>query len=194
MDSAHVLAGYRVAARTGRLEWQDESLPDGDLVSLSECVVDVVAADTHGWDPWFGSAEEAAAARGRADADGSDVLAVGLAASDVAALLADIADGGWDASAGSLPGRLARREPFPHACGPRLGFELVGYDCGLWHTWTCLGGLVADVREATGVRPGRWGLVQDEADARRAARSLTDSGAGDPKVFLWAAALIARVA
>jgi hypothetical protein len=93
MDSGHVLAGYRVAPRTGRREWQDGSLPDGDLVSMSECVVDVVAVDPQGRDHWFGSAEEAAAARDRVV--GADVLAVGFAAGDVAALLDDIAHGGW---------------------------------------------------------------------------------------------------
>ncbi|MEV0388115.1 hypothetical protein [Nonomuraea sp. NPDC050643] len=72
--------------------------------------------------------------------------------------------------------------------------ELVGFDSGGWHTWACMGGLAAGVHQATGVRPGAWGLIQDEQDARRAAQWLTDSGLGDPKVFLWAAALLTGVA
>jgi hypothetical protein len=74
--------------------------------------------------------------------------------------------------------------------GTPLGFELVGYDGGTWHSWSCLGGLVDDVREATGVVPGRHGLIEDEDAARAAARWLTGSGLGDPKVFDWAAAAL----
>jgi hypothetical protein len=192
MELGYALAGYLVATRTDRQDWQDASLPDTGLVSLSDCVVDLVPVeDPSGWDDWFASPHEAEAARDQAGKPGLHVLAVGFATADVPGLLADMADSGWDA--GSLPERLARREPFPHASGQRLGFELVGFDGGGWHTWTCLGGLVADVRRATGVRPGRWGLIQDEQDARRAAQWLTDSGLGDPKVFLWAAALLADV-
>ncbi|WP_449060691.1 hypothetical protein [Planomonospora algeriensis] len=170
------------------------SLPSTDLVSLSGCVVDLVPVDLGGWDDWFADPQEAGIAREHAGKPGLHVLGVGFAATDVPGLLADIADGGWDASAGSLPERLARRERFPCRGGRRLGFELVGFDSGGWHTWTCLGGLVADVHRATGVQPGSWGLIQDELDARRAARWLTDSGLGDPKVFLWTAALLTDVA
>jgi hypothetical protein len=190
MEPGYVLAGYRVATRADRRDWQDVSLPSTDLVSLSDCVVGLVPVDPGGWDHWFAGPQEAESAREHAGKPGLHVLGVGFAAADVPGLLADIADGGWDASAGSLPERLARRERFPYCGGRRLGFELVGFDSGDWHTWTCLGGLVADVYRATGVQPGSRGLIQDEQDARRAAQWLTDSGLGDPKVFLWAAALL----
>ncbi|XVS66161.1 hypothetical protein ACQPYE_08920 [Actinosynnema sp. CA-299493] len=180
----HVLAGYRVASRDARRDWQDAGLPAGELVSASGCVTTVVTND---WDDWFGDPASAARARqGRSDLY---VLEVGIAAQDVEPLLADVREGGWDVSAGSLPARLARAEPV--LATDVLGFELLGYDSGAWHTWTCLGGLVADVREATGVRPGRWGLVQDESQARAAADWLTASGLGDPKVFFWVAARLA---
>lgn len=181
---SHVLAGYRVASRDPRRDWQDAGLPEGELVSLSGCVTTVVV---DGWDEWFG--DPASAERARADREDLHVLEVGIAARDVEPLLADVREGGWDASAGSLPARLARAEPV--TATDVLGFELVGYDSGTWHTWTCLGGLVDDVRRATGVRPGRWGLVQDEAEARVAADWLTASGLGDPKVFFWVAARLA---
>jgi hypothetical protein len=122
------------------------------------------------------------------------VLAVGIAATDAPALLRDMADGGERPDVGGVAGRLDRREAFPRPHSGRVrGFELVGYDAGLWHTWTCLGGLVDDVRQATGVRPGTWGLIQDEQEARRAAAWLTASGLGDPKVFLWVPALLVDV-
>jgi hypothetical protein len=105
------------------------------------------------------------------------VLAVGIAAPDVPALLKDMAKGGYDQEAGGLRGRLARREFLPGIrSGEVLGFELVGFDTGSWHTWTCLGGLVKDVRQATGVRPERWGLIPDE-----------------PKVLFWVPALLVDV-
>lgn len=194
MEPGYVLAGYRVATRANLHDWQDVSLPRAGLVSLSDCVVDLVPVDPSGWDDWFAGPQEAEIAREHADKPGLHVLGVGFAAADVPGLLVDIADGGWDSSAGSLPERLARRERFPGHSGRRLGFELVGFDSGRWHTWTCLGGLVADVYRATGVQPGSWGLIHDERDARRAAQWLTESGLGEPKVTLWAAALFTDVA
>jgi hypothetical protein len=177
----YVLAGYRVAALGERQDWREVGLSSADVLSMSTCVADLVLAD---WDYWFISL--VAAELARVDNPGTRVLAVGVAVDDVVPLVGDI-DG--DMAAGDLPDRLMRHEPLP--AGKRLGFELVGMDDGgPWHTWTCLGGLVADVREATGVRPGEWGLIQDEQDARRAARWLTDSGLGDPKVFFWVPALL----
>ncbi|WP_202918681.1 hypothetical protein [Saccharothrix deserti] len=184
MTVDYVLAGYRVASRGSRQDWHDVGLAGAELVSMSGCIADLLTAAPDGWDEWFGdpvSAEEARAGR-----DGLHVLGVGIAAQDVPALLADMNVEGREGNAGSLPERLARHEPFTG--GEPLGFELVGLDCGGWHTWTCLDGLVRDVREATGIRPGRWGLVQDEWEARAAAEWLTASGLGDPKVFLWVAA------
>ncbi|MEV4165184.1 hypothetical protein [Nonomuraea dietziae] len=153
-------------------------------------MVDLVPVDADGWDDWFASPQEAEIARDQAGRSGLQVLGVGFAAADVPGLLVDMADGGWDASAGSLPERLNRREKFPGSGERQLGFELVGFDSGSWHTWTCIGGLVTDVYQATGVQPDPHGLIQNEQDARRAAQWLTDSGLGDPKVFLWAAALL----
>jgi hypothetical protein len=191
MTVNYALAGYRVASRATRRDWQDAGLPSTDLVSMSSCTVELLAADPHGWDDWFGDSESAEQSRIQSNQAGLHVLGVGIAASDIPALLADMAEGGWDQEAGSLPEQLGRREPIP--TGQLLGFELVGYDCGLWHTWICLGGLVHDVRQATGVRPGRWGLIQDEQQARRAADWLTASHLGDPKVFLWLAAMLVAV-
>ncbi|OUC98719.1 hypothetical protein CA984_05990 [Streptosporangium minutum] len=162
------------------------------MFSLSDCVVDLVPVDPTGWDDWFASPQEAEIARDQAGTSGLHVLGIGFAATDVPALLADMADGGGDTSAGSLPERLTRGEKFPGSGERRLGFELVGFDSGHWHTWTCIGDLVTDVHQATGVQPDLNGLIQDEQDARQAAQWLTDSGLGDPKVFLWAAALLTK--
>ncbi|SEU40402.1 hypothetical protein [Nonomuraea wenchangensis] len=187
MRLRYVLAGYRVATRAHFRDWQEQGLPGPHLLSLSDCVVDLVPVDPDGWDRWFASSQEAEIARDQAGRPELHVLGAGFAADDVPGLQDDMARDGWD---GSLPERLIRREEFPGAGERRLGFELVGFDVAGWHTWTCIGGLVTDVHQATGIRPGPDGLIQDEQDARRAAQWLTDSGLGDPKVFLWAAALL----
>lgn len=187
----YALAGYRVASRDVRQDWQDDSLPDTELVSMSSCVADLLDAGPDCWDDWFDDAESARRERAREVRADLHVLGVGFAVPDLPELLTDITASGWERAAGSLPERLTRREPAPG--GRVLGFELVGYDSGIWHTWTCLGGLVRDVGRATGVRPGNWGLIQDEQQARLAADWLTESGLGDPKVFFWAAAMVVEV-
>lgn len=194
MIAEQLLAGYLVAAEAERQDWQDVGLLGPDLISMSECIADVVSAKLDGWDDWFADPASARRARAKAGVPGLRVLAVGVASTDAPALLEDMADNGYSQDMGSVPGRLARREPFPDVgAGQVLGFELVGFDSGSWHTWTCLGGLVDDVRQATGVRPWRWGLISDERDARRAAEWLTASKLGDPKVFLWVPALLVDI-
>ncbi|SEQ69717.1 hypothetical protein SAMN05216188_104352 [Lentzea xinjiangensis] len=194
MDTEQLLAGYLVVARDVRADWQDVGLRGADVISMSECVVDLVPANRDGWDDWFDDPVSAERSRAHADRSGLHVLAVGIAATDAPALLREMADAGYGPDAGGVAGRLARREAFPDVRSGRvLGFEPVGFDTGGWHTWTCLGGLVAEVRQATGVRPGSWGLIQDEQEARRAAEWLTASGLGDPKVFSWVPALLVDV-
>jgi hypothetical protein len=194
VDTDQLLAGYLVAARGVRTDWQDVGLRSADLISMSDCVVDLLPANRDGWDDWFDDPVSAERSRTRADRSDLHVLAVGVAATDAPALLGEMTEAGYRADMGGVAGRLAQREAFPNLHPGRvLGFELVGFDIGEWHTWTCLGGLVGDVRQATGVRPGRWGLIQDEQEARRAAAWLTASGLGDPKVFLWVPALLVDV-
>lgn len=151
-----------------------------DRLSVSDCLVDLVPAEPGG-DDWFGDFA-AAAARGET------VLTVGVPVEHVEPLLADLAAAGWVRGSGGLPDRLCHRLPVPS--GHVLGFEPIGFDDGTWHSWACLGGLVDDVRAATGIRPAGNGLIEAETDAREAARWLTASGLGDPKVFFWTPAVV----
>ena len=118
-----------------RHDWQDVSLPGAGLVSLSDCVVDLVSVDPSGWDDWFAGPQEAEIAREHAGKPGLHVLGVGFATADVPGLLADIADGCWHTSAGSLPERLARRESLPYRSGQRVlrgrGGALRGWGFGV---------------------------------------------------------------
>ncbi|MFE3174253.1 hypothetical protein ACFXPA_12960 [Amycolatopsis sp. NPDC059090] len=156
-----VSAGYRAVRRTS------------ELVSISECVTEV-------HDDWF-------RALAPARQTGLDVLEVGFAPEEAEPIVREIVEDGWNRETSVVVGRI---EEGASTSGELLGFELVGYDGGLWHTWRCLGGLVDDVRAATGVVPGRYGLIEDAAAARQAAGWLTESGLGDPKVFHWAAAAL----
>ncbi|MFG1694215.1 hypothetical protein [Nonomuraea sp. NPDC049309] len=186
--TGYVRAGYRVATRAERQDWWDAGLTVPRLVSLSDCMVELVASDAEGWDLWFDGLEEAERARRRAG-PGWHVLGVGFAAADLPELLADMADDAM-AAGDALPERLERREPFPGPGERRLGFEPVGYGDGIWHSWACIGGLVTDVARATGIRPGSGGLIDDEQQAHRAAQWLTASGLGEPKACFWTAALV----
>ncbi|MET9264493.1 hypothetical protein [Amycolatopsis sp. NPDC004079] len=156
-----VSAGYRAVRRTG------------ELVSISECV-----AEVH--DDWF---RDLSLAR----QTGLDVLEVGFLPDEAEPIVREIIADGWTRETSAVVGRI---EEGASTSGELLGFELVGYDGGLWHTWRCLDGLVDDVRAATGVVPGRHGLIESEDAAHQAARWLTESGLGDPKVFDWAAAAL----
>ncbi|WP_370939075.1 hypothetical protein [Amycolatopsis sp. cg13] len=153
-----VSAGYRAVRRTS------------EFVSISECV-----AEVH--DDWF---RDLAFAR----QTGLHVLEVGFRPDEAGPIVSEIIADGWNRETSVVVGRIAEGAS---TSGELLGFELVGYDEGLWHTWRCLGGLVDDVRAATGIVPGRHGLIESEDAARQAARWLTESGLGDPKVFHWAA-------
>ncbi|WP_018686217.1 hypothetical protein [Actinokineospora enzanensis] len=138
-----------------------------DVPSISHCVVDLAPANE--FDMWF---EDPAAVP-----VGVPVLAVGFAATDVAPQVDEMARQGFDAvrlhGKGKMPG------------GVLLGFEPVGFDTGTWHTWRCIGDLVTDVATATGIRPGPYGLIVDEPDARRAAEWLNIPENGDEKVARW---------
>lgn len=161
----YILAGYA-------------AVPRSDRVSVSACLVDLVPAEPD-WDDWFPDATAAART-------GHAVYEIGFPAPDVPVLLEED-------FAGGLPDRLARAEPLRHADDGRLlGFEPLGFDGGRCHSWSCLGGLVDDVHRATGIS-ARDGLITDEAAAHEAARWLTASGLGDPKVFFWTPALLIRV-
>lgn len=61
----YALAGYRVASRDVRQDWQDVSLPDTELVSMSSCVADLLDVDPDGWDDWFEDVESARRGRAR---------------------------------------------------------------------------------------------------------------------------------
>ncbi|HEY1177266.1 MAG TPA: hypothetical protein VGF17_14010 [Phytomonospora sp.] len=166
-------AGFLVVRRFQRVPHMDPDLLPSEITTMSECLVDAVPVPGH-WarDPWFAHAVAARAALH----DGHELIEAAVPADLVTDLRVEM--GEWTGATAFLS------HAGPPSLAP-LGFELVGFDGGTWHSWLCLDGLTDDVDDATGVRPGRHGLIADEADARRAAEWLTASGLGDPKVRRW---------
>nr|WP_245573144.1 hypothetical protein [Amycolatopsis benzoatilytica] len=171
-----VSAGYRVVQRP----YSTDGSRDG-LVSISECVVTVLEEE---WGDWFRDPDRA---RHRAAESRLQVLEVGFTMEEAAPILRALLAEGYDRETHAVAGRLAEGIPIN---GTPLGYELVGYDFGTWHSWACLGGLIDDVRLGTGIEPGPHGLIRSADAAHTAARWLTGSGLGDPKVSDWAAAAL----
>lgn len=171
--TAFASAGFLVAPRFHRPDHLDAGLLPAEITTMSDCLVDPAPVPGH-WmgDPWFADAEAARAL----PADGRAVIEAAVPADLAADLRAEL--GEWTSVTGFLAvGGPPSLEP--------LGFELVGFESGRWHSWLCLGGLVEDVDLSTGVRPGAHGLIASEGDARRGAEYLTASGLGEPKVYHW---------
>lgn len=166
-------AGFLVVRRFQRAAHMDAALLPAEITTMSECLADAVPVPGH-WarDPWFADGVAASAAV----RDGHELIEAAAPADLVSDLRGEM--GEWTGATAFLS------DAGPPSLAP-LGFELVGFDGGTWHSRLCLDGLTGDVDDATGVRSGRHGLIADEADARRAAAWLTASGLGDPKVLRW---------
>lgn len=76
-----------------------------DLISMSECVTDLVPANIDGWDDWFADPASAQRARVQAGRPGLRALAVGVSSTDAPALLKEMADNGYGEH--SVPERLS---------------------------------------------------------------------------------------
>jgi len=58
---------------------------------------------------------------------------------------------------------LARNEPL--AEGEQLGFDVIGLEFGIFHSWQCYGALVVQGFEAFDFRPNAFGLIGDKHSA-----------------------------
>jgi hypothetical protein len=76
--------------------------------------------------------------------------------------------------------------------GTALGFEVLGFDSGRFHTWLCYG-LIDNAAQELAVHPNELGLIATHADAVRLTelanrkRGTTD---GTPEDVTWFPALI----
>jgi hypothetical protein len=166
-----------------------------EVVSVSECLTDFHPHDQEPAivTPWHTSLDDAARAAGEtAGCPGGPVHILGMSVpgSDVAGLLALIERvfGHPHPILDNLSAGVA-----PSAAGG-LGFEVLGFDEGQFHSWLCYS-LHRDAAAELGVSPGEHGLISTLADARLVAgmanrdRGTADGFAGD---CTWFPALISQ--
>ncbi|MEU5217399.1 hypothetical protein AB0G79_14525 [Streptomyces sp. NPDC020807] len=175
-----LLAGYFVALPE-RLH--GAGLPRAErLTSASACVIDQFPADGC----WFATAREAlAACRPLPLPAEARLYALLVPSEDVGGLVADILAARTDEPVllarlgGQGSGEAAPRVP---EGGHELGWEVLGYDGGLLHTWLC-NDLYEDGRLDLGVETDERGLLPDRQTARRVAAWA--NGRGDTKPVTW---------
>jgi hypothetical protein len=83
---------------------------------------------------------------------------------------------------GSLKAAVADRRP---ALGSIIGFDVLGYDTGRFHSWLCHG-LETEVEQKLAIRPGPDGLLPDLISARAVA-DYTNGLGGEVEPVLWLA-------
>lgn len=109
---------------------------------------------------------------------GADVYLVGLglAGTDVARLLRDASRSDESWAPGGILEMIAAGLP-PEPGGEALGWEVLGFDHGGFHSWFC-NRLEVEVEAELGIRPGALGLIARGSDAL----AVADYAAGDPGV------------
>ncbi len=154
-------AGYLVVEPE---QLSDNALPDVErLISVSDCLADRLPGDGF----WFTSREAALEACSRIRVtEHARMLALLLPADRIAQLTADIEWFGEPER--ELLDSLAAARPLADGSTP-IGWEVLGYDCGLLHTWLCEG-LYEDAAAELGVQCGPRGLLASQADAERVAQ------------------------
>ncbi|MFJ5712338.1 hypothetical protein [Streptomyces sp. NPDC093105] len=166
VPSETLLAGYFVAAPE---QVRFSGLPSAEqLTSASDCLTDRFPNDGC----WFGTAREALAAclplQLPVDAR---LFALLVPSGHVGGFVADIRAAGTDEPVllTHLDGQGADEAAREVADGGReLGWEVLGYDCGLLHTWLC-NDLYEEGRLHLGVDTDERGLLPDRQAAVRVA-------------------------
>ena len=159
---------------------------DGLVAAVTTRIAD---AERYGW-PNIAYTLEAAweMARLAAPEGGLTVLELGLAASDVPALLE--ASASPEPAPGTAPlgepgVRIAlRRDAAVLATGRPLGFEPLCFNVALGCSWLC-NGLEVPVARVLGIRPNSSGLLSDPEESRRAVAYISRDDVGaEPGLWL----------
>ncbi|GAA4606210.1 hypothetical protein BJY16_005710 [Actinoplanes octamycinicus] len=168
--------------------------------TVSDCLADFLPAgpDVEPWqqplfEPWHRTVQQAATAVRHAPAAArtAHVLSMSVAAPEATDLAAMIEE--W---IGDLPHPIRVNLARPAAAPPGtiLGFEVVGFDTGRFHSWLCYR-LDTQARDRLGIRPGNAGLLTGLDDARRVAGLANrNHGTHDstPEDITWFPALLAE--
>lgn len=158
-----------------------------DAAATAEAIAWTTAAFEQGivgWPDVFFALDDARAFARRFIPATVEVFVAGIALPDdlAATLLATV---------GPVPGaspsgvdEALRREEAAVPEGEFLGFEVLGYEHGGFHSFVC-NGLERAFRDALGVVPNAHGLYEEEADARRCAAHAGCSSTGaEPGLWL----------
>ncbi|SHN43573.1 hypothetical protein SAMN05443668_109236 [Cryptosporangium aurantiacum] len=204
-DEGPVPAGFVLAGFVAGSPWEPPrekwtaTLP-GSVPTVSDCLADLLPADrdplVEPWqhsmfEPWHRSVRYAVDAVRHAPA-GSDpihVLSMSVPATAAAELAAMLEQ--W---IGHLPHpvrvNLAHRAAPPP--GTVLGFEVLGFGAGRFHTWLCYD-VHSQAHDLLGIRPGDSGLLAELHDAQRVAdmaNSKRGTEEGTPEEITWFPALL----
>lgn len=158
-----------------------------DAATTAEAIAWTTAAFDRGvvgWPDVFFALDDARAFARRFIPATVDVFVAGIALpDDLAAVLLATAGPAEGASPSGVDEALRRGEPAAPG-GEALGFEVLGYDHGGFHSFVC-NGLERAFRDALGVVPNAHGLYEDEADARRCADHAGSPSTGaEPGLWL----------
>lgn len=187
MDSdTLVLGGYLQVPRAVRKWWQSARLLPQRIITVSECLTEV----EHGpeFSAWHRNPATAATFAGRP-------VAIGFAAADVAALVTEITRD-LEVTRGDAPECLAllvARSPMPPRARLR-GFEVIGLEFGMAgvHSWLCHSYEI-EVAAALGIRPNRWGLLDNHEQAHLVLAWMMDRPDDQaPEPVFWTVAAIAE--
>ncbi|GAA2484274.1 hypothetical protein [Winogradskya humida] len=163
------------------------------IPTVSDCLTDFLPAgpDIEAWqrplfEPWQRSFADAAAAAGHAPPSPgtAHVLSMSVTAAQGTVLTALIE--GW---LGDLPHpiRLNLTRPAAAPPGAVLGFEVLGFDTGRFHSWLCHRHDTTAYDEL-GIRPGKSGMLTTFSDAEH----VVDLLSTDQDDTTWFPALIAE--
>lgn len=215
--------GY-LLIRSGRPDWGapfGELLPDGDLISLSQCICLERFLVTWGWIPgdrqaaidfgideskidefmeWcssehhfehvdvfamFHSSKSARLIVDKFITDKAGLYIIGVALHQE--LLLDWLSVNEEEDVG-VTKRLRQKLPVETG-GTPLGFEVASFGYhDFSHSWLC-SGVDKDMYELYKIYPGQYGLIQNEADARKVYKWMTEDGywgqRGEPEPYYY---------
>ena len=181
-NDSFALAGFVAAPRWLPPDTRWTTLLPPTVATVSDCLTDFVPADDDPLTaPWhFDLASALAAGR----ESGAHTLSMSLAPPEIKVFLERF--GGWD-TADFHPLWRHLTHPVAAPAGVGLGFEVVGFEAGLLHSWLC-NSLQRDARDNLGIVVNQFGLL-DTLDQARAVAVMANRDPGTEEVG-WVAVRI----
>jgi hypothetical protein len=168
-----------------KLDLSQEAVPE-----LVRFVTDALSDGAIGWPCVWNSLDAARAAAHKFSLapENFAMLELGVPDDAVEELLAALEPGPGEASTG-IYASLQRRRPL-RSGGTSMGWELLGVErAGDFHSWLC-NSLQDEAERQLGVRPGPFGLLRTEKEARAVAALIANGVGAEP--VPWFPALLTR--